>query len=386
MTVISLDQSFNPYDVDFGNATTHEWRVNVPAGKGFTVMMNDGAKGYGYGGVGGAYSVNKTGGNAGCEVVGGAATTTTRIQSTSVQPTTSTSTSSTTAPETGGGPPKSTVIAGASIGALVGIGLSAAVAFFIFVYRRRRRRRRRGASRTRLGQGKDAPAGDSASGIIMADGRRRPASAMSVNLFDESDHDPNDGHYAPVPYEVGASYDGSVTPASAVSLVPGRYDTRVGRGEGEGDPFQGEAGDRGWTREAMDSPTGAGRRIPPRTKSDEAIAEAEAVAAAAAAASLTTRTMDPASPALSAPVSSTPTTTGGGGGFRITNATDADPLLPASQQQQQPSPSLPGHGGRRARGEPRFVRHADAGRAREEVIDLPPLYTDLVPLERGEER
>jgi hypothetical protein len=88
--------------------------------------------------------------------------------------------------------------------------------------------------------------------------------------------------------------------------------------------------------------------------------------------------------------------------FRITNAGEGDPVLAAPP----PSATLPrgaGSHGASGRGrrrlvdpfdtaQPRFVRHADAGRLtrEEEVIDLPPLYTDLVPSNsngsRGNER
>lgn len=420
MTVISLDQSFNPYDVDFGNTSNYEWQVNVAASKGFTVMMNDG-KGYGYGGVGGAYYVNRTGVNGECDFVGGSTATTSKVVPTG---TTTASAEATVTAGTGegDGPPKSTVIAGASIGALVGIGLSAAIAFFIFFYRRRRRNRN---TRTRLDSGKDGQ--DGSSGIMMADGRRRPADAMSVNLFDDSEQyqDPNDGHYAPVPYDIGASsYSGSpVTPASAAGMgLAGRSDHRYAATRNDlspsttnmGDPFDARhgvgdeaglnTGDRSWSAtdtlqsrasghpllspaerrrvDTFSSPTsliggGWGTQARPgasRTKSEEAQAESEAVAAAASTtASRTNLTSYPSTTELS----STPTAPISAGGFRITNATDADPLLPPPlpAQGQASSPSL----GRRPRGEPRFVRHADAGRAREEVIDLPPLYTDLVP-------
>ena len=81
------------------------------------------------------------------------------------------------------------------------------------------------------------------------------------------------------------------------------------------------------------------------------------------------------------------------GAFRITNAGEGDPVLAAPA----PSSTLPRSATSAAAGQqrrrrfvdpfdtaqPRFVRHADAGRvggdASEEVIDLPPLYTDLVP-------
>lgn len=411
MTVVSLDQSFNPYDVSFGegNTTTYDWQVNVPAGKQFTVIMNDG-KGYGYGGVADAYGVNRTGGNAGCEVAGGVGTTTSRTSptSTSVVPT-----STSRAEPEGNGPPKGSVIAGTSIGAVVGIGLSAAVAFLVFFCRRRRRNR---YTRGRKEGGKDA-----GNGIVLADGRRRPEDAMSVNLFDDSEqyHDPNDGNYAPVPYDVGASsYSGSpVTPGT------GRY-MMGGRGElspsttmitGTSNPFEGRelhgeeardalvragAGDRTWSGEsslsdtlpsaygrstsglqrldtmtATGSPAAAPRIGLPRTKSEEAVAEVEAVAAAAAAtrANATARTLTSyPSTEISSPVTSAGLSAGGGG-FRVTNATDADPLIPSTTTANTGTATRRG-----PRGEPRFVRHADAGRAQEEVIDLPPLYTDLV--------
>lgn len=444
MTVVSLDQSFNPYDVTFGNTTTYDWQVNVPSGKGFTVIMNDG-KGYGYGGVANAYSVNRTGGNGQCDVVGGVGATTTSTTTgkmTSTQGSVTTSTSTATGdPQPGGdGPPRSSVIAGASIGAVVGIGLSAAVATFVFVCRRRRR--------NRYQRGGKEGGKDSGNGIVMADGRRRPDDAMSVNLFDDSEqyHDPNDGNYAPVPYDVGASsYSGSpVTPGTSNGM--GRY--MAGRGGGDlspsttlttTNPFDGRelhgdeatealaAGNRTWsggssfsdslqsradgqvplpldrsrsgaglqrldTMSDARTMTGTGttaasplgqRSGLPRTKSEEAIAEVESVAAAAAATRGGARLASYPSTELSSPLTSAPLSSSGG--FRITNATDADPLLPSTGT----TTSGTGTGGRtRAgpRGEPRFVRHADAGRAMtEEVIDLPPLYTDLVLEDRSDE-
>lgn len=97
---------------------------------------------------------------------------------------------------------------------------------------------------------------------------------------------------------------------------------------------------------------------------------------------------------------------GGAGGFRITNASDRDPAdlarhtpPPASQQQSMSgvpviaAPTRRTAGQRAAYQQPRFVRHADAGRVdnrpppqEEEVIDLPPLYTDLVREEQDSDR
>lgn len=59
MTVISLDQSFDPFDVDFGSNATADWDVNLKAGSDFTIMFND-ARGYGTGGTGERYTVNST--------------------------------------------------------------------------------------------------------------------------------------------------------------------------------------------------------------------------------------------------------------------------------------------------------------------------------------
>jgi hypothetical protein len=61
MTVLSLSKSFVPYDVFFGNVSSYDWQVNVPAGQLFTVMMNS-AAGYGTGGVVGSYYVNASSG------------------------------------------------------------------------------------------------------------------------------------------------------------------------------------------------------------------------------------------------------------------------------------------------------------------------------------
>jgi hypothetical protein len=59
MTVISLDQSFDPFDVDFGRNSSVDWLVNLKAGTDFTIMFND-ARGYGTGGTGERYEVNST--------------------------------------------------------------------------------------------------------------------------------------------------------------------------------------------------------------------------------------------------------------------------------------------------------------------------------------
>ncbi len=67
------------------------------------------------------------------------------------------------------------------------------------------------------------------------------------------------------------------------------------------------------------------------------------------------------------------------GGFRITNAADGEVVAPTPAART---------GTRRIRHgmetQPRFVRHADAGRwdtsaQQEEVIDLPPMYTEIIP-------
>lgn len=100
----------------------------------------------------------------------------------------------------------------------------------------------------------------------------------------------------------------------------------------------------------------------------------------------------------SSPLFRVPPTTGG---FRVTNATADDPIAPENAGALSPSAStpnntssLPPNQPRRFRGDqqPRFVRHEDAGLApgqqrqsREEVIDLPPLYTDIVPTHSEDE-
>jgi hypothetical protein len=87
-------------------------------------------------------------------------------------------------------------------------------------------------------------------------------------------------------------------------------------------------------------------------------------------------------------MATTPTT----GGLRITNATEGEVVPPPSpaartsrrthinQSRQYQQPGM--------EPQPRFVRHADAGRwnvpaggggAGHEVIDLPPMYTEIVP-------
>lgn len=59
MTVVALDQSFDPFDVDFGSADSVNWKVNLKGGTCFTFLFND-ATGYGKGGTGGEYCVNST--------------------------------------------------------------------------------------------------------------------------------------------------------------------------------------------------------------------------------------------------------------------------------------------------------------------------------------
>lgn len=60
MTVISLDSSFDPYDVILGNGNSWNWTPNLRAGSEFMVMMNDGL-GYGRGGAVGPYTVAASG-------------------------------------------------------------------------------------------------------------------------------------------------------------------------------------------------------------------------------------------------------------------------------------------------------------------------------------
>jgi hypothetical protein len=60
MTVISLDQTFDPYDVALGNYNSWDWTPNLYAGTRFMVMMND-ALGYGRGGTQGPYTVGPSG-------------------------------------------------------------------------------------------------------------------------------------------------------------------------------------------------------------------------------------------------------------------------------------------------------------------------------------
>lgn len=100
MTVISLDQSFDPFDVDFGSNSSVDWQVNLKAGSEFTIMFND-ARGYGTGGTGERYQVNSTAvGDTSCLDGGGNQTITPGVSHTrtsTVISTSAVSTSSTSA-------------------------------------------------------------------------------------------------------------------------------------------------------------------------------------------------------------------------------------------------------------------------------------------------
>ena len=103
MTVISLDQSFDPYDVDFGSNSTADWVVNLEAGSDFTVMFND-ARGYGTGGTGERYRVNSTAiGDTSCLDGGGNQTITPGISHTRTSTSMSSSSSAATSTAVSGG-------------------------------------------------------------------------------------------------------------------------------------------------------------------------------------------------------------------------------------------------------------------------------------------
>lgn len=100
MSVISLDQTFDPFNVDFGSNSSVDWLVNLKAGSRFTFMMND-ATGYATGGTGSWYQVNSTAtGDTSC--IDGGADETITPGVTHTQTTTQTSTVTTTDPGTAG--------------------------------------------------------------------------------------------------------------------------------------------------------------------------------------------------------------------------------------------------------------------------------------------
>jgi hypothetical protein len=374
----------------------------------------------------------------------------------------------------------------ASVGAVIGVALSAAIGFCCFIYRRRRRNREQGHGQGSTGGARregDGGSGAGALGLGFGRFRRRGRNGEQryghpnegVDLFDGgssihgSEFSPVGGgparmgartlsdNYSPMPYTpgggggdqspggyIGGDYALSATGTFTSAGVAGRGNGRDGDGEawhelGEypaSNPFDDRTlsreeslaalVDRKWPLPAPShsaTPTSAsanGERNSPldtgshtdtpllrhfpapgeasalspagQRKEDEMLAEFERARGAS-------REQDASDPAG---VTAGSTWSGSGnsqnasttmlppptGTFRVTNAGEGDPIVatPPPSATMPRAPTSAGTGQRRRRlvdpfdtVQPRFVRHADAGRVTREaeVIDLPPLYTDL---------
>lgn len=444
MTVISADQSFDPYDVNFGNTSSVDWSPNIAAGKSFLLMMNDNL-GYGYGGTSSVHTVNATETSDSSCLSGGGVTITPGVSHTA------TGTASASATASNGSyldnsPPlsRAATIAIGVVGVLVCLGIGGATVYGCLVWRRRQsNRKEHGGSGGYPGKRGFWGIGNTQTKLAV--------NTDQVDLFDVhssangSDYDrqtPNSATYAPMPYTPSGesnrpwesdqySSDHAQTmrdPLSSISPLRITTDTNVvAENYGHADnPF--ESGNSPYIEESLAALVD--RKYPPRTQAIEREAtehrspidsrsrtgspllrrqgtlreetsdsdtqdripsgkEEEAWAEIARSRPPTSTTDNNTVSTRSTPLSST-VNVPSLGMFRVTNAGEGDPIVPPPPPSTHSSTGgMAGRGTtRRRRGadgfdlhQPRFVRHADAGRlpgGQEEVIDLPPLYTDLV--------
>lgn len=467
MTVISTDQTFDPFDVVIGSDLIYNWTVAVPRGKSFMVMLNT-VKGYGYGGVSGIYTVNRTsdGDGSWCLPTQPASTPSSSIAiptdvSTGSNPYSTFHTGTSTATAGSAGKPLATnVIIGVTVvGCLLIIGICAGIGFYCLIWRRRQRQRAVDPN----------PQQNNSAYASMA-GRRRPHTLEEVDLV-SADGASIQSLTSPLAYNQGYYADSSIT---AFNTDDGRSQTGTTSGTATGtatsagfaglgaasanggppgsasasNPDQG----RKWLPgvEFADSPTtdrnpfndsplsaedaaaalalrhgdtdpsvygrqgshydqdpqayelreqnpptgGSEPSLRPtgsRSKSEEAAEEMDLIEQHSPLVGLDSPLPDPRRPDAQTDRYGVRPPASASGTFRITNASALDPPTlathtPSTNTTPIIQPPRRTAGARNAyQQQPRFVRHEDAGRVarhqhqeEEEVIDLPPLYTDLV--------
>ncbi|WVF65835.1 hypothetical protein IAT40_000572 [Kwoniella sp. CBS 6097] len=401
-TVVPMDQSFNAYDVTLEEGVTSQsdWVMDVPAGSRFSIMMNS-AQGYGRGGTAGIYE-SQPSNDTDCLD--------NKPQPTGVWPSTVTIASmdpptlpvtESAHPPHEGGSVSGGAIAGIVVGIVILLAVVGAALFFLL-----KRRRRREASRAKL---------DSA-GVDLADdgtyggrGSRNGSQAMVEPYRQVGSFPAPSAHSAHTPtsedvsiYNPGAAANSTtaLTSGHATGLPHTLILTTQGHETGGGphSPLSadesGSAGGPGIagplpSKASLHTPTSSTSypaslpyTSPPPSQNEQAPAQAPALVLAStiprqasppsvsSTDSMKNATLSALGPSYP-PRAAVPQS-----GMRVVNH-DSPDSLPAL-----PPGATHGHGPTPRRrpptdNGPTFRRHADAGRYQEEIVDLPPLYSEV---------
>ncbi|WWC68537.1 uncharacterized protein I206_102466 [Kwoniella pini CBS 10737] len=381
-TAIAMDQSFNPYDVpmEVGVTSQSDWILDIPAQSRFIIMYNS-AQGYGRGGTSGIYSVTPSNDswcidNTPQPTGSWPITLTTGTLDAATLAITETSSKGGGNSSISGG-----AIAGIVIGALVGVALIGALLFFLL---RRRKRGSKGIMAGKLDVSHIDLAGDD-------DSIPRVSQPMVEPYRELGTFNPPEGH-------------GRVSPNNSYIPSSDSRDSSAGfAGLGRATALGGIA-NTDWegnnhTATEMSlldedhSPSSPGVAGPLPTKSNTQIPVSP---------NSTTvehnRTLPPALPytghhhsSSQGSSNSDPTKTTSSprqayppyndrnqsGGMRVANPEYPEniPTLPPG------ATHAPRNNGPRRRpadnNGPTYRRHADAGRFQEEIVDLPPLYSEV---------
>ncbi|WVQ93460.1 hypothetical protein IAU59_000534 [Kwoniella sp. CBS 9459] len=412
-TVIAMDQSFNAYDVTLEEGVTSQsdWVMDVPAGSRFTIMMNSG-RGYGRGGTAGIYE-SQPSNDTDCleEDPQPTGVWPSTVTIATMDPATLAATESAHPPDEG-----SSLSGGAIAGIVVGIVVLLAIVgtalFFLL-----KRRRRREAARAKMDSAGVDLADDGTYGENGGSGGSRNNSQPMIEPYRQLGTFPApSAHSAHTPTSEDVSiYNPGAAASSTTALTSGQAsglphtsimtaqghendgphsplspdESGLSSGPGVAGPLPSKTSLHTPTS-STSHPPGLPHISPPRSQQQTmqneqtgAIPRQASPPAMPAADSLKNATLATLGPSYP------PRAATGQGGMRVVNhdSPESLPALPPgathtfSHGQAHPHASGQLHGGPRRRppqdNGPTFRRHADAGRYQEEIVDLPPLYSEV---------
>ncbi|OCF56493.1 hypothetical protein L486_05343 [Kwoniella mangroviensis CBS 10435] len=379
-TVIAMDQSFNAYDVTLEKGVTSQsdWVLDIPANSRFIIMMNSG-KGYGRGGTSGIYSVSDSDDpsclQADPQVTG---TWPSTITTGTLDPPTLPITQSASDSK------KSSISGGAIAGVVIGVlAFFAIVGIILFFLIRRRKRRIQGqsvgkleGSHIDLANDDDGNNGPNRNGMV--EPYREIGSFLPPVIHSESPHESNSHSHlseSPVIASMGVSNANST---SNIGTQGHQHSSLLEENNNPSSP--GIAGPLP-SKSTVSTPTSSDYTQPilPYSNSNSQLQNQN---------QNQNQNQRSGSDGTSSPKPSVsrqilpafndrPIQTGPPGGMRVTNPENPDqiPTLPPGAM-HAPAHSRANPPRRRQDG-PTFRRHADAGRFEEEIVDLPPLYSEV---------
>ncbi|OCF31633.1 hypothetical protein I317_07867 [Kwoniella heveanensis CBS 569] len=387
-TVIAMDQSFNAYDVTLedGVKSQSDWVMDVPAGSRFTIMMNS-AEGYGRGGTAGIYE-SQPSNDTDCLDF--------KPQPTGVWPSTITIATMDAAtlpvtesahPPGEGGKVSGGAIAGIVVGIVVLLAIIGLALFFLL-----KRRKRRAATRAKM----------ASTGVDLADdgsyggrGSRNNSQPMIEPYRQVGSFPAPSAHSAHTPTSEDVSiYNPGAAASSTTALTSGNgtglphTSILTTQGHETGGPHSPLSADESGpsvgpgvagplpSKGSLHTPTSSTSHPPSlpyissppfQHEQPTAIPRQASPTSAPSSDSMKNATLSSLGPSYPPRAAAAPQ-----GGMRVVNhdSPESIPTLPPGAT----------HGPRRRPPQdngPTFRRHADAGRYQEEIVDLPPLYSEV---------